>query len=111
MVGSVRILFWWWQLSIDSKFCVPSYGILFGYFLFFNTFPVNMVLQYAKIGAWKDYRVGEKTYIVLSLASKSFSIVVYTLLIYLFLYIYLFFIYMYIYLYFLSFGVRVCVCV
>ena len=52
---------------------IPSfvYGILFGYFLFFNTFPVNMVLQYAKIGAWKDYRVGEKTYIVLSLASKS----------------------------------------
>ena len=52
---------------------IPSfvYGILFGYFLFFNTFPVNMVLQYARIGAWKDYRVGEKTYIVLSLASKS----------------------------------------
>ena len=52
---------------------IPSfvYGILFGYFLFFNTFPVNMVLQYARIGRWKDYRVGEKTYIVLSLASKS----------------------------------------
>jgi len=47
------------------------YGILGGYFIFFNTFPVNMVLQYARVGKWKDYRVGEKTYIVLSLASKS----------------------------------------
>merc|ERR1711865_1207256 len=25
------------------------YGILFGYFLFFNTFPVNMALQYGRI--------------------------------------------------------------
>jgi hypothetical protein len=47
------------------------YGILGGYFVFFNTFPVNMALQYARVGAWEDYRVGEKTYIVLSLASKS----------------------------------------
>jgi hypothetical protein len=47
------------------------YGILFGYFVFFNTFPVNMVLQYARVGKWADYRVGEKTYIVLSLLSKS----------------------------------------
>lgn len=47
------------------------YGILFGYFFFFNTFPVNMALQYAKYGAWEDYRYGEKVYIVLSLASKS----------------------------------------
>lgn len=47
------------------------YGILFGYFLFFNTFPVNMVLQYARIGKWVDYRFGELTYIALSLWSKS----------------------------------------
>jgi hypothetical protein len=47
------------------------YGILFGYFLFFNTFPVNMVLQYAQIGKWVDYRFGELSYITLSLASKS----------------------------------------
>merc|ERR1712217_18879 len=47
------------------------YGILFGYFLFFNTFPVNTVLQYARIGKWADYRFGELTYIVLSLVSKS----------------------------------------
>ena len=47
------------------------YGILFGYFFFFNTFPVNMFLQYARVGRWRDYRFGEKGYIILSLASKS----------------------------------------
>lgn len=47
------------------------YAILFVYFFFFNTFPVNMALQYAKYGKWKDYRHGEKVYIVLSLVSKS----------------------------------------
>lgn len=47
------------------------YGILFGYFFFFNTFPVNMVLQYARVGKWRDYRYGEKVYILLSLLSKS----------------------------------------
>jgi hypothetical protein len=53
---------------------IPSfvYGILLGYFLFFNTFPVNMVLQYARLGKWADYRFGELSYITLSLVSKSF---------------------------------------
>jgi len=52
---------------------VPGFviGILFSYVFFFNTFPVNMWLQYAKIGAWKDYRYGELWYMILSLASKS----------------------------------------
>lgn len=47
------------------------YGILASYFVFFQSFPVNMWLQYAKIGIWKDYRVGEMGYMVLSLASKT----------------------------------------
>ena len=47
------------------------YGILFAYALFFNTFPINMYLQYARIGKWADYRYGERIYIVLSLLSKS----------------------------------------
>mmetsp|Transcript_39214 Transcript_39214/g.77093 ORF Transcript_39214/g.77093 Transcript_39214/m.77093 type:complete len:277 (+) Transcript_39214:29-859(+) len=52
---------------------VPKFvnGILASYFIFFNTFPVNMFLQYAKKGKWVDYRHGEKVYIVLSLFSKS----------------------------------------
>ena len=47
------------------------YAIVFCYFFFFNTFPVNMVLQYAKIGRWADYRYGELWYIILSLTSKT----------------------------------------
>lgn len=57
----------------DAMEKVPGfvYGILIGYFVFFNTFPVNMYLQYAKIGKWAEYRYGELCYIVLSLFSKS----------------------------------------
>jgi len=39
--------------------------------VFFNLFAINMVLQYKKIGKWKDYLYGEKMYIVLSLIAKS----------------------------------------
>lgn len=47
------------------------YGVLVGYFVFFNTFPINMLLQYKRVGPWKDYIFGEIGYIVLSLASKT----------------------------------------
>ena len=47
------------------------YGILVGYFVFFNTFPINMILQYTRTGPWKDYIFGELGYIILSLASKT----------------------------------------
>ena len=39
--------------------------------VFFNLFAINMVLQYKKIGKWRDYLYGEKMYIVLSLIAKS----------------------------------------
>lgn len=47
------------------------YAILASYFVFFNTFAVNMVLQYKQVGKWRDYLFGEKVYILLSLTSKS----------------------------------------
>lgn len=47
------------------------YWIFFSIFLFFNSFAVNMVLQYGKYGKWKDYTFGEKVYIILSLVAKS----------------------------------------
>jgi hypothetical protein len=47
------------------------YAILISYFVLFNLFPVNMVLQYKGIGKWADYLVGERGYIVLSLVAKS----------------------------------------
>ena len=47
------------------------YAIVATYFVFFNLFPVNMVLQYKKVGKWKNYLYGEKAYIVLSLFAKT----------------------------------------
>lgn len=44
------------------------YGSLF---LAFNVFALTMVLQYAKVGRWRDYLVGEKTYMVMSLVAKT----------------------------------------
>jgi hypothetical protein len=47
------------------------YAIFVSLFLFFNCFAVNMILQYKKVGHWKDYLYGEKVYIILSLTAKS----------------------------------------
>jgi hypothetical protein len=47
------------------------YAIVPTLFVFFNIFAVNMVLQYKKVGPWRDYVYGERVYIVLSLAAKS----------------------------------------
>lgn len=47
------------------------WAIVGAYFVAFNTFPINMILQYLKIGKWKDYLYGERVYIILSLAAKS----------------------------------------
>ncbi len=47
------------------------WAILISYFVFFMSFAVNMVLQYARVGKWRDYLFGEKVYILLSLTSKS----------------------------------------
>lgn len=47
------------------------YWIFFSIFLFFNVFAINIVLQYKKVGKWRDYLYGEKMYIILSLVAKS----------------------------------------
>lgn len=47
------------------------WAIIGTYFVAFNTFPINMVLQYRGVGKWKDYLYGERIYIILSLAAKS----------------------------------------
>lgn len=39
--------------------------------LLFNSFAINQVLQYKKVGKWKDYLYGERMYIILSLVAKS----------------------------------------
>lgn len=52
---------------------VPNfvYGIFVSLFVLFNGFAVNMALQYARIGPWRDYLFGEKVYMWLSLIAKS----------------------------------------
>ena len=40
-------------------------------FVSFNIFALNMVLQRLKIGRWKDYLHGERSYMILSLVAKS----------------------------------------
>lgn len=47
------------------------YAIFITLFIFFNSFAVNMVLQYKKAGKWRDYLYGERAYIILSLLAKS----------------------------------------
>lgn len=57
--------------SGDAKPPAFVYAIVPTLFVFFNIFAINMVLQYKKIGPWKDYLFGERVYIILSLLAKS----------------------------------------
>lgn len=68
----VVIAFYLW-LGADSGSKAPDfvYWIFVSIFLFFNCFALNMVLQYKKIGPWKEYLYGERAYIILSLVAKS----------------------------------------
>jgi len=64
---------YFWVSTSNIADSIPVYAH-FGFlltFLFFNSFAINMWLQYKKIGKWKVYAYGEKAYIVLSLVSKS----------------------------------------
>ena len=47
------------------------YAIIVTIFLTFSIFAINMVLQYLKVGPWKNYLFGERVYILLSLLAKS----------------------------------------
>ncbi|HRO65178.1 MAG TPA: heliorhodopsin HeR, partial [Candidatus Dojkabacteria bacterium] len=52
---------------------VPNfvYGIFISLLVFFNVFAINMILQYKRVGRWKNYLFGEVVYIALSLVAKS----------------------------------------
>lgn len=52
---------------------VPTFvfAIFVSLFLLFNTFAVSQLLQYRRVGRWRDYVVGEWTYLLLSLVAKS----------------------------------------
>lgn len=47
------------------------YAIIVSLFVFFNVFALNQWLQYRQVGRWRDYIVGERAYVTLSLVAKS----------------------------------------
>jgi len=47
------------------------YGIYVSLFVFFFSFAANQWLQYRRVGKWRSYLVGERTYMILSLTAKS----------------------------------------
>lgn len=57
--------------TIDASPPTFVYGIFISLFLFFNSFAVNMVLQYRRVGPWRNYLFGESVYVFLSLTAKS----------------------------------------
>lgn len=68
------VIFLYFQGAVSSVGdVIPKfvYGILVSIFAFFNIFAINMVLQYKKVGRWKNYLYGEAIYILLSLIAKS----------------------------------------
>ncbi len=66
---AIAIYVWAPGLSVSPPGFV--YGIVASLFVFFNCFAINMVLQYKKVGPWRDYLFGEKVYILLSLTAKA----------------------------------------
>ena len=67
------VAMFWLLVSPGSTQEAPGfvYGIVISLFLFFNSFALVQWLQYKEIGRWKNYLVGERTYIVLSFVAKS----------------------------------------
>jgi hypothetical protein len=61
------------QDGLPAEAQIPAfvYVIIGSLFVAFNIFAITMVLQYRRIGRWRDYLVGEKTYMVMSLVAKS----------------------------------------
>lgn len=57
--------------SSEAKPPAFVYAIIPTIFVFFNIFAINMLLQYKKVGKWKDYLYGERVYIILSLVAKT----------------------------------------
>jgi hypothetical protein len=68
---AVIALYMW--LGADRGSSAPAfvYWIFVSIFIFFNCFAINMILQYKKVGPWRNYLYGERAYIILSLIAKS----------------------------------------
>ena len=57
----------------EAEADVPGFviAIFVTLFVLFFSFAVNMALQYLRVGPWREYAFGERTYLVLSLVAKS----------------------------------------
>jgi len=71
IVPWIGIVVYVWAPGLEVSPPGFVYGIILSLFAFFNCFAVNMVLQYKKVGPWRDYLFGEKVYIILSLTAKA----------------------------------------
>jgi hypothetical protein len=67
----IAIAIYVWAPGLNASPPGFVYGIIVSLFVFFNCFAVNMILQYKKVGPWRDYLHGEKVYIILSLTAKA----------------------------------------
>lgn len=67
----VVALYMWLGAHEGSRAPTFVYWIFVSIFVFFSCFALNMVLQYKKVGPWKNYLYGERAYIILSLVAKS----------------------------------------
>ena len=71
VVPWIAVLVYVWSPGFGAQPPAFVYGIIVSLFVFFNCFAINMVLQYKKVGPWRDYLFGEKVYIILSLTAKA----------------------------------------
>ena len=60
-----------WSPGSTANPPIFVYVIFVSLFLFFNSFALNMVLQYRQTWRWQNYLYGEYVYIALSLTAKS----------------------------------------
>ena len=68
------VLFAYFIAAVSSAGTNPPtfvYLIIFIYFVLFNIFALNMVLQYKGVGRWRDYLYGERVYIIFSFVAKT----------------------------------------
>jgi hypothetical protein len=74
VVGAVPWLAIGLQIAVSaSEASVPGFvvAIFVSLFALFNSFAVNMWLQFRRTGRWRSYLFGERAYLVLSLVAKS----------------------------------------
>lgn len=69
----IAIIFYMTGATAEATAQTPWFvwAIVGSYFVAFNTFPINMVLQYLQKGKFVNYLYGERGYIVLSLVAKT----------------------------------------